>query len=237
MVIGKPTKKLLPHRTCMSALKCLILMTIFAIPNAHAQAPRPVPVLMVHGIFDKGDVFEKMSKTLSSELSAPCQAINLVPNDGSADIPELAQQVEKAAQALLEATGAPKLDIVAFSMGALVSRYFIQKGSGKSLVRRFVSISGPHQGTSSAYFWFNKGARSMRFNSPLLQELGKDTKPWGPVEVFSFWTPLDLMIVPASSSRLPHAKEKTFNVLLHPLMLTNDAVIQSVGKALRGETL
>ena len=60
-------------------------------------------------------------------------------------------QVDDAAKRIMKATKAPRLDIVGFSMGALASRHYIQRGAGKQRVRRFVSISGPHAGTLTAY--------------------------------------------------------------------------------------
>ena len=41
--------------------------------------------------------------------------------------------------------------VVGSSMGALVSRAYVQRFEGKQRVRRFVSISGPQHGTATAW--------------------------------------------------------------------------------------
>ncbi|MCI0570847.1 MAG: lipase [Myxococcaceae bacterium] len=160
-------------------------------------------------------------------------AVELRPNDGEAPIAILAAQLAAAVTRVRAEVGTAHVDLVGFSMGALVSRYFIQRLEGRAQVRRFVSISGPHQGTVLAWARGNAGASDMRPGSALLRELAADENPFAGVDVFAFWTPLDLMIVPSSSSRLPGAIERTFSVPGHWLMLRDGRVLRSVTEALR----
>ena len=186
-----------------------------------------LPVLCVHGIWDKGSAFDALRRALRRRGFPEVAAPDLSPNDGSAEIEDLARQVAQAAARL----GGP-LDVVGFSMGALVSRYWLQRMGGREQVRRFISISGPHRGTLTARFSGKPGAVQMRQGSALLQELLADGDPWGRCEVHAFWTPFDLMILPAGSSGLPGARERRFNVPLHPLMLTDRKVISAVMEVL-----
>ena len=187
-----------------------------------------LPVLCVHGIWDTGAVFGPMRNTLLQRGWGQVHALDLTPNDGSAEIADLAEQVGAAARAL----GGGPVDLVGFSMGALVSRYWLQKLGGRERVRRFVSISGPHRGTLTAMLSSKPGARQMRPNSELLTGLFADPDPWGRCEVHAFWTPFDLMILPAGSSALPGSRERRFNVPLHPLMLHSREVIDAVADVL-----
>jgi triacylglycerol lipase len=188
-----------------------------------------LPVLCVHGIWDTASVFGSMKDALHGRGWGNVHAIDLSPNDGSADIPELAEQVSAAARAL--APDGP-LDVVGFSMGALVSRYWLQKLGGREKVRRFVSISGPHRGTLTAMLSSKPGAVQMRPNSALIEGLFADPDPWGRTEVHAFWTPFDLIILPSGSSALPGARERRFNVPLHPMMLHSREVIAAVAEVL-----
>jgi triacylglycerol lipase len=120
-------------------------------------------------------------------------------------------------------------------MGALVSRYYLQRLEGRAHVRRFVSISGPHAGTLTGWLRYNPGARDMRPGSELLRGLSAEPAPFGDVQVFTLWTPLDLMIVPASSSRLDGARERTIPVILHPLMVRDGRALRAVEEALTVE--
>ena len=190
-------------------------------------------MLLVHGIFDTGARFTEMMKSLESKGFGPIVAIDLKPNDGSMQIEFLARQVARAAEELRKQAGTEQIDLIGFSMGALVSRYYVQRLEGHTRVRRFISISGPHHGTKVAYLTENVGGLQMRPDSLLLTKLEADPDPFGKVEVSCFYTPYDLMIVPATSSLLSKAREtRQFPVLMHHLMLTDPAVIAAVDEAL-----
>jgi triacylglycerol lipase len=185
------------------------------------------PVLLVHGIWDTSASFSRLSGRLRHDREV--HAVDLRPNDGRASILELANTVRAEADQLLETTGAPRIDVVGFSMGALVARAFIQRVGGRERVRRFVSVSGPHAGTWTAWALPMAGARDMRPGSALLKDLASDADPWGPVEVHAIYTELDLMIVPPRSSVLRGANslERTW-VPMHRLMLWDASVLASI---------
>jgi triacylglycerol lipase len=188
-----------------------------------------VPALLVHGIWNTGENFARMCAALEAAGIAPTRAIDLAPNDGRASIATLAEQVDAAAQRLAGEAGPSRIDVVGFSMGALVSRYWIQRLGGRARVRRFVSISGPHAGTASAYALPFAGVREMRPGSSLLADLARDADPWGDVEVHCIWTPYDLMVFPARSAILPRARTvKRFPVAMHRWMVTDARVISAV---------
>lgn len=189
----------------------------------------PPPVLLVHGINDSGRSFRKLLHALALSRERRIVAVDLMPNDGAATIPELARQVDAAADVLLRESNAPRLDLVGFSMGSLVSRYWLQRLGGRLRARRFISISGPHGGTWLAHLSGRPGIRDMRPGSALLRDLESDEDPWGDVEAHVLYTPMDLMILPARSSVLRKAaSEKTIPVVLHPLMLSDRRVIACV---------
>lgn len=190
------------------------------------------PVLLVHGIMDRGWRFGRMRTALEAHALGPVHAMEIVPNDGSITFAVMGEQVRESANALLLQTGASKVDIVAFSMGALAVRQFLHFLDGHRQVRRFISLSGPHHGTLTARLNFNSAGRQMRPGSTFLKELNAGEGNWGDVEVHSFWTPLDLTIFPSESSRLEGADNRTFPVMLHPLMITDRRVIQAVAEVL-----
>lgn len=192
-----------------------------------------LPVLCVHGLWDDARSFEPLRRHLLGAGWRRVEAMELKPNNGGAGLRLLAEQVRDAADRLLADTDAAELDVVGFSMGALVSRYWIQRLGGRERARRFISISGPHHGTLTAHLGWRPGAREMRPESPFLTDLGDEPAPWGKTRVYAFWTPFDLMIVPPSSSHLPGAVGRTFPVVLHPLMLSDRRVLGAVASALR----
>ncbi len=187
------------------------------------------PVLLVHGIWKSGAAFGRMARYLRKR-GFDVHTIDLLPNDGGAEIPALAQQIADYVERSLPA-GAP-VDVVGFSMGGVVSRYYVQRLGGADRVRRFVTISAPHHGTAAAFLSRKPGGRQMRPGSAFLAELNADLTALARVDVTTLWTPLDLMIVPPESSRLPVGREVLVPAPVHALMLHDPRALRAVAEAL-----
>ncbi|OUL37345.1 lipase [Nostoc sp. T09] len=187
------------------------------------------PVLLVHGIDDTGAVFYRLGKYLK-QLGWSVYALDLVPNNGAVGLDELAKQV--ANYVAKEFPPEQPLDLVAFSMGGIVSRYYIQRLEGIKRVQRFITISSPHNGTVIAYGSQRPGCVQMRPNSAFLKDLNSDVAMLKELNFTSIWTPYDLMIVPAKSSQIPLGKEVILPVALHPWMLSDSRCLSVVAETL-----
>ena len=187
------------------------------------------PVLLVHGIDDTGAVFYRMGKYLK-QRGWSVYALDLVPNNGAIGLDKLAKQVDDYVNS--EFPPEQPLDLVAFSMGGIVSRYYIQRLEGIKRVQRFITISSPHNGTVIAYGSLRPGCVQMRPNSAFLQNLNSDVAMLQEINFTSIWTPYDLMIVPAKSSQMPVGKEVILPVALHPWMLSDSRCLAAVTETL-----
>jgi len=187
------------------------------------------PVLLVHGINDTGAVFNIMALYLRQK-GLSVHTVDLLPNNGTEVLDKLAQQVANYVSATFEPE--QPLDLVGFSMGGIVSRYYLQRLGGIERVQRFITISSPHKGTVIAYGSWQPGCVQMRPNSSFLEDLNSDVQMLKQLDFTSIWTPYDLMIVPAASSQLGIGKEITLPVLLHPLMLTDIRTLEIVAETL-----
>ena len=188
------------------------------------------PVVLVHGIWDTSRIFAPMIRWLETRGFRPL-SLDLTPSDGAVGLDELALQL----RAFLDQNLSPRepFDLVGFSMGGLVSRYYVQRLGGMERVGRLITISTPHKGSYWAYTVANKGSRQMRPGSDFLKELNRDAVILERVKFASIWTPLDLMIVPAWSSRLGVGEEFRIPVTLHPWMLRSRRSLELVAKLLR----
>ena len=184
------------------------------------------PVLLVHGIDDTSARLETMRASLQSRGLGPVHCMDLSPSDGSISLQAMGEQVKQQTLSLREACGVAKIDIVAYSMGALAARWFLQELGGHASVRRFISVAGPHHGTLTAYLRSAVGTRQMRPRSPDLRHL--NSLAWGDVEVYSFWSPLDLMVIPATSALLEEAQNRSMLVAFHRWMITDKRVLSAV---------
>ena len=188
------------------------------------------PVLLIHGIFDTIAIFRVMSKHLRQK-GWEVHSFNLCPNYGLSGIECLAEQIVEYA----DQNFAPNqpFDLVGFSMGGIVSRYYVQKLGGIERVQRLITISSPHNGTMTANFYPTKAAAQMRTNSPLLLDLNNNIGMLDRLNFTSIWTRFDLMIVPANSSHLNWGEEIILDVRLHAWMVKDPNCITAVEKALR----
>ena len=161
------------------------------------------PVLVVHGLWDNTRRIAPLVRGLQARGLTKVHAFNLVPASGSAPLEVLATQVAEQARCLHATTESP-INVVGFSMGALVTRYYLQEMAEQGAVRHFVSIAGPHHGTLTAYAGFGVGIRQMRPSSDFVRSLGTDVGPLH-TRVHCLYTPYDAMIVPARSAILQGA--------------------------------
>lgn len=174
------------------------------------------PVVLVHGIDDTSEVFKAMATHLRSK-GWSVHLVDLVPCCGRAGLEQLAEQLQRFVEQTFEAH--QPIDLVGFSMGGLVSRYYVQRLGGLERVQRFVTLSSPHKGTWTAYFRQNLGASQMRPSSIFLQDLNRDIDMLCRVNFTSIWTPYDLMIVPSHSSQLPIGRDIMLSVPTHSWMI------------------
>ncbi len=188
-------------------------------------------VVLVPGLWDTSSMFKRMAARLD-RAGWRALAFALEPNDGSVTLEQSADDLRR----FIDARLGPRrsLDIVAFSMGGLVARYYAQRLGGLARIAHFVTISTPHHGTGTAYLEPLPGVRQMRPGSPFLLDLNRDADRLAQVSFTSIWSPLDIVISPAVSSRLPFGSEVQIPVLLHFLMPGDERVIQAVMRGLQG---
>ncbi|WP_013324487.1 esterase/lipase family protein [Gloeothece verrucosa] len=188
------------------------------------------PVLLIHGITDTIAKFNVMTAYLR-QLGWEVHSINLIPNTGWIGLDQLAQQVAD----YIEKTFHPSqpIDLIGFSMGGLVTRYYLQRLGGINRVQRYINISAPNNGTLLAYGLPFKGVMQMRPDSQFLQELNNDSvELLEKINCTILWTPFDLMIVPPESSRMPVGKEIILPVLVHAWMVSDKKALEVVADAL-----
>ncbi|MEB3279118.1 MAG: triacylglycerol lipase [Lyngbya sp.] len=187
------------------------------------------PVVLIHGIFDTTAIFRTMSAYLS-QRGWEVHSFDLIPNYGFLGLDRLAAQITD----YIDRTFPPSqpIDLVGFSMGGLVSRYYVQRLGGIKRVQRLVTISSPHNGTWTAYFYVTPGTLQMRPQSKFIEDLNRDVAQLDQINFTSIWTPFDGMIVPASSSQLPVGQEVILNVLFHAWMVQDPRCLSILAQTL-----
>jgi triacylglycerol lipase len=203
--------------------------------SASAEAAPPGPaeplrrVVLVHGFLETGSAFKTLRKRLEKR-GIECFVPRLKPSDGRSGLENVAARLKQDIDA--EFGSEASFSVVAFSMGGLVSRHYLQKLGGAPRCENFITISSPHHGTSAAWCYPTQGARQMRPSSEFLAELRASEDCLGNIPVTSYRTPMDLIILPPESSIWDRAENVEFVVLAHPLMLTSKRVLDDIEQRL-----
>lgn len=195
--------------------------------SCHPQpaTPRYQRVVMVHGIFEDGKAFSSLKSRFENH-GIECYLPRLKPADGRGGLDKLAENLKQDINNEFGETD--RIAVVAFSMGGLVSRHYLQKLGGAERCDAFVTISTPHHGTKAAYTYPTKGAQQMRPGSPFLHDLEETEDSLGDIPIVSYRTPMDLVILPADSSVWDRAENLSHNVALHPMMLHTRSVLDDI---------
>lgn len=184
------------------------------------------PVLLIHGIYDTVAKFTALTAYLE-QAGWSVHCFNLTPNDGTASLAILAEQVADYVQKNF----APdqKIDLLGFSMGGIVTRYYLQRLGGHTQVQRYISISAPNNGTWLGFGLPRTGVLQMRPGNAFLEDLNRDyAVTLANLQITILWTPYDLMILPPISSRLAIGKEIVIPVPLHAWMVSDRRTLETV---------
>ena len=208
-----------------------LLSSALALLDPAPAPPNPAlpPVILVHGIHSDSRDMTRMARHFRAE-GREVFTPDLSPNGGEATIEELGRQL--ADYAAKHVRRGRKFDLVGFSMGGLVSRYYVQRLGGAERVGHLVTIAAPHHGTVLARLHPGAGAAEMRRDSAFLRELARDDATLTRVKFTSFYTPLDLVVFPASSSAMPQARNVRVWASLHPSLILERRCLRAVSGAL-----
>ena len=191
--------------------------------------PRVRQAVLVHGFGETGTAYNLLKKRLE-KYGIRCYVPRLHPADGRGGLEKLAVRLKYDIDQ--EFGPDSRLAIISFSMGGIVSRYYLQELGGAARCDTFITISSPHHGTQMARIYPTQGAAEMRPGSAFLAKLQASEDRLGKMRVVSYRTPMDLIIVPPSSSVWDRAENLEFPVILHPLMLGSPRVIADIERRL-----
>ncbi|WP_211357243.1 lipase family alpha/beta hydrolase [Nocardioides rubriscoriae] len=208
-----PARRRLHLGVACLVVGALVVVGVRAVLDRSADDPAPVdqarrgPVLLVPGYGGSTTALEDLAAALpGAEVVAP-------PGDGTGDLREAARALADRVREVLERTGAPSVDLVGYSAGGVVVRYYVAELGGAAVTRRVATVASPHHGTDLAALATSIGSgtcseacRQLDPGSDLLRALNAgDETPAGP-RWLSVWTETDQTVVPADSAVLDGAR-------------------------------
>ncbi len=173
-------------------------------------------IVLVHGFLNRGGILSRLAAHLTA-AGHRCFVPTLTPADARGGLPAMAAQLADYIEGAVPRT--ERFVLVGFSMGALLSRYYLQELGGRTRAIAFFSLCGPHAGTVNAYLYPSAGARQMRPGSEFLAGLDATAERLRGLPIVCYWTPYDLMIRPLASARWSPGESVRIPVLVHSLMV------------------
>jgi len=192
------------------------------------------PLVLVHGLLDSPAVFQRLTRELGTqrpELLIPALPLRLGVTALEAAAEELGGQIE-AAYPDGDATG---IDLLGFSIGGVIARTWIQRLGGHRRTRRFISLGSPQQGTLTAQPWSSRlfrGLADVKWGSALLTDLNTNLETLRTVECHSFYSALDLAVLPGWRAVLPVGARTMLPVATHPQLLRDPAALRPLAREL-----
>jgi len=196
-------------------------------PGSGQIAPFPIPPLvLVHGLLDTPAVFNALIRELAGRRQ-PLLIPHLPLRLGRTSIEQSAALLGRQIEATFG--GQEPVDLLGFSMGGVIGRCWIQLQGGHRRTRRFLSVGSPQQGTLTAQpwpGWLFQGIADLKHDSALLRRLNSDLARLRPIDCHSFYSALDLVVLPGWKAVLPVGRCTMLPVLTHPQLLRDRAAIR-----------
>jgi triacylglycerol lipase len=190
------------------------------------------PLVLVHGLLDTSAVFQRLQRELAGRRE-PILIPDLPLRLGRTSIAAAAALLGRSIDAAFG--GEQPVDLLGFSMGGVIARYWIQLLGGHRRTRRFLSVGSPQQGTVTAQpwpGWLFSGIAELKQGSALLEQLNGDLDRLSRIECHSYYSPLDLVVLPGWRAVLPVGAISMLPVATHPQLLRDPAAIQPLVKEL-----
>jgi triacylglycerol lipase len=162
------------------------------------------PILFVHGWESDSSTWNEM-KSWFHDWGWPLSRLYTIDYDSNQPNEDIGELIRTQVNLMLAQTGAPKIDIIAHSMGSLSSRFYLKFLGGTSKVEDWVSLAGPNHGTTTIVGCIFLGCEDMKVNSPFLQKLNAGDETPGAVRYATWRSFCDGAVEPPISVALDGA--------------------------------
>lgn len=199
--LGLPALPILAATEAIATIRCAcwpLARLVHPLPDP-PRSTRP-PVVLVHGYLGHADMFRPLARRLYGAGIGTVARVGYPSTRLTLD--RIAARIDAAVRPIAREHG--PVDLVGHSLGAVACRAWVKVFGGAPLVRRFVSLGGPHAGTAL-----------YRLAPPLLWDVLDPAGPWvrrlaegeEPVPTVVIRARYDHQVVPPVRAALPGAEE------------------------------
>jgi triacylglycerol lipase len=218
-----------PRRRCAAWVVLAVAAGLTACggdPAATAVGHRD-PIVFVHGLGGHPGAWATMQARFRAD-GWPAADLDAFGYDSRRSNVETARRLAAEVRRVRRATGAAKVDIVTHSMGALSSRYYLQRLGGTAVVDRWVSLAGPDHGITGAPLCPWPSCGELRAGSAFLAGLNHGDETPGPTRYATWWSPCDTVVNPDSTVALRGARNTRTACLSHAALIVDAKVYEQV---------
>lgn len=204
----------MPKRGAALTTALLLSITATLAPTpAPASAETKDPVIIVAGTFAGQGLASVYYAPLKARLQADGYRAYIfgLPNGGLTNAVDSAKALNSFADSVRASTGSARVDLIAHSQGAMVSRYYIKHLGGVDEVDSLISLAGVMYGTTLANLATLLGignclgfvgCQQMSIGSSFLNDLNAGSDTSGTVAYTNIATNGDLVILPYTNTYL-----------------------------------
>ena len=198
-------------------------------PSGPLPVLRHDPILFVHGYLGNNGNWQQMEDRFRADgwQDVELYAYNYSFIDSNASsAAEIRDQVDR----IITTTGATKVDIIAFSMGSISSRYYLKNLGGAGKIDAWVSLAGPNHGTTDVtnQDCQTTPCKEILPGSAFLTALNAIDETPGLVRYATWRSPCDQTIIPGESVILSGATNSVSSCIAHLDFLTDATVYAQV---------
>jgi triacylglycerol lipase len=213
----------------LAPLVALVLIAGLAGCTTHPPAGR-APVIFVHGWAEDGTMWDSAVAALTAQGYAASDLNRFdyaSTGEGAVDAVTASEQLAARVDEVRQATGRARVDIVAHSLGNLVTKHCIVEGGCAGKVAHWANLAGAQNGTEIAVFCSetDPACVDMLPGSALitrLQDADDAQIAAQKVKVQVHWSAQDGVIIPPEGSQEPYADNIQVADTLTHLMIPDD---------------
>lgn len=204
-----------------------VLTVVGNLRAAERPPPRRPNVVLVHGFWDTGAIFDPLVAILEKQ-GCRCFAPSFQPNDFRDGVRAETLRLRAAVEGRFGRR--TPVVFVCMSMGGLAARDYVENFGGATRTRAMFFIATAHRGTVWAATSPQPGVRELAAGSAFLRALNAHVGAMAGIPVRAYWTPFDLIVLPASNTRWPFGDASSQRVLCltHPAMVRNREVLADI---------
>jgi len=181
------------------------------------------PILFIHGFGGYGEQYRPIFKYLKTKGISIFYEFNYDKKFGTAPIKIISEEL---AGFIHKNIKEKSINIIAFSQGGVIALAYLKYYKNVE-VNKLFTLCSPHKGSRLAKIMNLPGLIDLRPQSNLLMEL-EDFVQKSKLDIYSIYTPFDLMVFPGWNARSKYGTKKIVFAPTHPAVFSWPATMRFI---------